>query len=272
MSGSTATDPSARIQELEQQLVAARTEVEGSARLATLGMLVAGIAHELNTPLGALNSNHDVLRRSLDRLTGILADDRVDADELDELRRCARAIVSATRVNDLAVERMIGIVASLRLFGRPDRSERDRVDLREGIDSTLAILAHQLRERITVLREYGDVPPVHCHPAELNQVFMNLVLNAAQAIVGAGTITIRTRSDGESAVVEIQDDGPGIAPETLDRIFEPGFTTKGARVGMGIGLLICRQIVERHDGTISVESTVGVGTRFTVSVPVDGKA
>lgn len=250
------------------ELHGAQAELVNSARLATLGMLVAGIAHELNTPMGALNSNHDVLRRSLKRLDDILADERVDEDELDDVRRIVRAVNGVMKVNDMAVERMVHLVKSLRTFGRPDRSEIDRVDLREGIESAVALLGHELRDRITVVRELQELPSVECYPHQLNQVFMNLILNAAQAIQGPGTITLRTRAGDGEVFIEVQDTGSGIPPEHLERIFEPGFSTKGARMGMGLGLLITRQIVERHGGRLAVQSEVGEGTTFTLSLPV----
>ena len=134
---------------------------------------------------------------------------------------------------------MSHIVKSLRTFGRPDRSEVAPFDLTEGIDSTLTILGHEVRGRIEIEREYGDVPLVECYPNRLNQFFMSLVMNACQAIPENGTITIRTEvADDGDAVVQIRDTGGGMAPDVLEHSFEPGFTTKGSRVGMGLGLLI----------------------------------
>lgn len=256
------------LSELERQLRQTQAELVSAARLATLGSLVAGIAHELNTPLGALNSNHDVLRRALLRLQDILADERVDEHELQEVRRVVRALGDVLQVNDMAVGRMVQLVTSLRNFGRPDRSEIDRVDLHEGIDSTLAILNHRLKDRIAVVREYGDLPAVECYANQLNQVWMNLVVNASQAIEGPGTITIRTRVQGERVLVQVADSGSGIADSHIGRVFEPGFTTKDGRVGMGLGLLIVQQIVERHGGVIRAESSTGGGATFSVELPV----
>jgi len=277
-------EANAKLSELAEQLGAAQQEAEdaygrlqgaqadvvNSAKMAALGQLVAGVAHEINTPMGALNSNHDVIRRALDKLQVILEDERVDPDELEQVRRIVKALHGVQSTNDMAVERMGHIVKSLRTFGRPDRSEVGPLDLTEGLDSTLTILSHEVRGRIDIVREYGDVTLAECFPNRLNQVFMNLLMNACQAIEESGTITVRTAltEGGDAASIQVEDTGSGIPPETLAKIFEPGFTTKGSRVGMGMGLLISRQIVEQHGGQISVESTPGEGTTFTLTLPL----
>lgn len=258
----------AELESAYAQLRSAQAELVSTAKMASLGMLVAGVAHELNTPLGALHSNRDVLQRALQRLANILADEVVEPGELEELRRIVRAIDGILAVDGMAVERMVHLVSSLRRFGRPDRAEVDVVDLREGIESTLLLLRHEMQDRVTVVREYGEVPPVQCYPNQINQLFMNLLLNATQAIRESGVITIRTWAAEDAAVIEIRDTGIGIPPENLDRIFEPGFTTKGGRVGMGLGLLISRQTVEQHGGHLHVRSAVGEGTTFTIFLPL----
>jgi two-component system, NtrC family, sensor kinase len=242
-------------------------EMVTQARLATLGMLVAGLAHEINTPLGAINSNHDVLRRALGKLQVILEDEVVEPHELEEVRRIVKAVDGILRVNDMAVERMTELVKSLRSFGRLDRAELDFADLHEGIDSTLAILAHELKG-VAVAREFSEIPLVECQPHQLNQVFMNLILNARQATADGGSITVRTGAAGDRVTVAVADTGTGIAPDAMKKLFQPGFTTKGGRIGMGLGLVICRQIVERHGGRITVSSEFGTGTTFTVVLPL----
>jgi two-component system, NtrC family, sensor kinase len=243
--------------------------VVNQAKLATLGMLLAGVAHEVNTPLGAINSNHDVLRRALGKLQDILADEVVEPHELEEVRRIVKAVDGILRVNDIAVTRMTTLVRSLRTFGRLDRAHIDWADLHEGIDSTLAILGHEMGE-VTVEREFGTLPPVRCHPDQLNQVWMNLTLNAVQAMPDGGRLTIRTSCEGDEARIAFADTGTGIAPDHLGSIFEPGFTTKQGRVGMGLGLLITRQVIDHHRGQIAIESEVGAGTTFTVTLPIAG--
>jgi two-component system, NtrC family, sensor kinase len=237
------------------------------AKLAQLGMLIAGVAHEVNTPLGALNSNHDVLRRAMGRLQAILEDEVVEPHELEEVRRIVRALDGVLRVNDLAVERMMSLVNSLRTFGRLDASAFDSADLHEGIDATLAILAHETR-RVTVVRDFADLPRVYCQPDRLNQVWMNLAVNAVHAMTEGGSLTIRTRHNGEQVSIEFEDTGVGIPQDVMQRIFEPGFTTRRGRIGMGLGLLISRQIVEQHRGGIAVRSEPGIGSAFTVTLPV----
>jgi signal transduction histidine kinase len=242
-------------------------ELVNAAKMATLGSLVAGVAHELNTPLGALNSNHDVLKRALERLHAILADEVVEPHELDEVRRIVAALDGIMRVNDLAVERLVTLVASLRRFGRPDLADIDTVDVRESIDSALAILGHELRGGIEVVREYDEVAPIECYAQEIGQVFMNLLVNAIHAIGDRGMITVRVKGGHDVVRVEVEDTGCGMEPDHLQRIFEPGFTTRGGRVGMGMGLLISRQVVDRHRGRIEVESQPGIGSTFTVELP-----
>jgi two-component system, NtrC family, sensor kinase len=269
--GEQPRDEDSNRRELNGEHGEALAELVTQARLATLGMLVSGLAHEINTPLGAINSNHDVLKRALNKLQDILADDVVDEHELDEVRRIVRAVDGILKVNDMAVERMTGLVRSLRDFGRIDGADIDFTDLHDGIDGTLAILAHQLGH-VDVVKQYGPLPRVECQPQQVNQVFMNLLLNAAQAMPEGGTIRIRTELAGDGVRVTVADNGRGIAPEDLDRIFEPGFTTKDARVGMGLGLLITRQIVEGHSGRISIDSEPGTGSAFTVYLPLRYRA
>jgi signal transduction histidine kinase len=158
-----------------------------------------------------------------------------------------------------------------------DEAERKPADLHEGLDSTLTLVTHLLKNRITVHRDYGQLPQVLCYANQLNQVFLNILVNAAQAIDGPGDITIRTRfvptpEPEGSAVVEISDTGCGIPPQFMNKIFDPGFTTKGVGVGTGLGLAICYRIVANHQGKIEVDSAVGKGSTFRIILPVGMKS
>jgi two-component system NtrC family sensor kinase len=149
-----------------------------------------------------------------------------------------------------------------------DEADFQTVNIHEGIDSTLDLVSHQMKGKIDVIKNYGpNVPEVACYPNQLNQVFMNLLVNASQAIDDTGTITITTESVGEDVTISVQDTGRGISAENLDRIFNPGFTTKGVGVGTGLGLSISYKIIEDHRGRIEVESSPGNGTKFTVTIP-----
>jgi len=258
----------AELAAVRKREIEARAELVRSAQLATLGNLVRGVAHEINTPLGALASNHDTTRRALDKLQRILDDEVVTPDELVEVRRIVHAVTAVQETNVMAVERMKHVVSSLRTFGRPDRSEIDRVDLGEAVRGTLELAKHELGKGIEVVTDFAETPPVVCYAQQVNQVLMNLIMNAGHAMGGKGTLTIRTRSAAEGVEIDVEDTGSGIAPDVLERLFEPGFTTKGGRVGMGLGLAICRDIVDRHGGDISVTSEVGAGTTFTVRLPL----
>jgi len=178
------------------------------------------------------------------------------------------AIEDLSKVTRLACARMSDIVRTLRTFARLDEADVKSVDLHEGIESTLVLIAHLTKSGISVERRYGELPRVECHPNQINQVLMNLCVNACQAMGERGTLTITTRALGESVEVRIKDTGVGIAEDKLSRIFDPGFTTKGAPLGTGLGLSIVYQIVEGHGGEIAVESEPGAGTEFTVRLPV----
>jgi signal transduction histidine kinase len=228
------------------------------AKMAALGQLVAGVAHEINTPLAAVVNNNDLFLRIFARMR----QGRIEERDL-------AAIEDLSKVTRLACARMSDIVRTLRTFARLDEADVKAVDLHEGLESTLVLIAHLTKSGIAVERQYGELPRVECHPNQINQVFMNLCVNACQAMGERGTLTIATRPLGDTAVeIRIADTGVGIARDKLARIFDPGFTTKGAPLGTGLGLSIVYQIVEGHGGEIGVESEVGKGTRFTVKLPV----
>jgi signal transduction histidine kinase len=252
-----------------RELQRTQLQLVQSEKMASLGELAAGVAHELNTPLGAIKSNTDIaagaakkVRHSVETFS---SPEQAPHKKLLEL---LSQLESLNRVNRGACERMIKIVQSLRSFARLDEAEWKLADLHQGLNDTLTLIHYKLRDRVRVTKKYGDLPEVACYPKKMNQVFMVLLVNATQAIDGEGEITIQTFRDTDQAVIRISDTGRGIPPESMKRIFDPGFTTKGVRVGTGLGLSICYQIVEEHHGEIEVASVLGEGSTFTVRIPL----
>ncbi len=253
----------ANLQRTQSQLVQ-------SEKMASMGMLVAGVAHEINTPVGAISSMHNTLVRAIGKLKdSICRGDAEDSDSSSGTNRALKVIDDANRVIESGCERVTSIVSRLKSFARLDEAELKVANIHEGIEDSLTMVHHQLKHHVTIVREYGDIPPIACYPGQLNQVFLNLLVNAGQAIVGKGTITISTRKDNDEIIIAVSDTGAGIAPEKLGKVFDPGFTTKGVGVGTGLGLSICYQIIQDHHGNISVTSEQGVGTTFTLRLPAN---
>ncbi|AOJ77198.1 histidine kinase [Burkholderia ubonensis] len=253
-----------------------------SEKLASIGQLAAGIAHEINNPIGFVSANLNTLKTWVRGLLDVVA--AHDA-LLPQLEPAARDALAAQRraadldyVRDEIVTlidesidgtmRVRRIVQDLRDFSRPGSDEWSVVDIHAGLESTLNVVHNELKYKADIVREYGDVPHVECLPSQLNQVFMNLLVNAAQAIPGRGVITIRTTSDGDHVTIAISDTGKGMPPDVMRRIFDPFFTTKPVGQGTGLGLSVSHGIVERHRGTIDVTSVPGQGTTFCVRLPI----
>ncbi len=240
-------------------------------RLSTFGMMAAGLAHEINNPLAYVLANHEVLARELPRLSAeahAAASGQGRAEDVAEgLAQCVAMLSVAME----GLERVRSIVRDLRTFSRIDPQEGGLVDLHHVIDAALNIAQSELRHRARLERHYGDLAPVRGSTSRLGQVFLNLVVNGAQAIPvdrrGGGLVRVTTSSTSDGwACIEICDDGVGITAEVMRRLFEPFHTTKHGE-GTGLGLYITRTIVESHGGTIEVESTEGVGTTMRVKLP-----
>ncbi len=255
-----------------QQLTEAQDQLVLKEKMASLGNLVAGIAHEVNTPIGAVKSAADVGRRCIQRIKEKLSDESPAAcgvvDDPD-FKKALKLLEDNNNVVNLASERVARIVRSLKNFARLDEAELQKADIHQGLDSTLTLINHEIKNRITIVRNYGLVPAISCFPNQLNQVFVNLLMNAVHAIDEKGEITITTSVRNGAAHIEFADNGCGISPERIGQVFDPGFTTKGVGVGTGLGLSISYNIIAKHKGKISVESEVGKGTTFTVSLPLD---
>ncbi len=253
-------------------------------KMASIGQLAAGVAHEINNPIGFVNSNLGTLRKYAVKLGEFIEvqakmivalGTAASQEEHSEARKKFKVDYVLQDITDLVeeslegVERVRTIVANLKTFSRVDQAERKASDLNECLESTINIVWNELKYKVDLKREYGELPLVVCYPQQLNQVFMNLLMNAAQAIAEHGVITVRTWHDDGVVRVAITDTGNGIPAENLPRLFEPFFTTKEVGKGTGLGLSIAYDIVtKQHHGEISVQSEVGCGTTFMVTIPL----
>jgi signal transduction histidine kinase len=256
--------------------------------MASIGQLSAGIAHEINNPLGFVNSNMGSLKKYVNKLLAVLhaygravaqgAPGTPLAARIDAIGREANLAYLKEDLGDLIVESMDGlkrvrdIVQALKDFSHMGDTDWQVADLHSGLESTLNIVANEIKFKASVEKRYGSLPGVKCLPSQLNQVFMNLLVNAAHAIPERGVITISTGAEGDWVWVAISDTGCGIPQQNLNRIFEPFFTTKPVGSGTGLGLSLSYSTISKHGGRIDVESEVGVGTTFTIRLPVEPPA
>jgi AhpD family alkylhydroperoxidase len=260
-----------QLQQLLDELRATQAQLVQSEKMAALGKLVAGLVHEINTPVGAINSAADVSRRSVAKILDVLDTSRTldDTAKRSQLQDSLKALQNIDPVTAAATERITKIVTSLKSFSRLDEAALQKIDLHDCLETTLTLIEHDLGDRIDVMKDYGDIPQVLCYPGELNQVFINLLANGIQAIKGSGTITIRTFEENENVHVKIADTGVGIPADQVQHLFDPGFSKKGVRVKAGMGLFISYNIVQKHGGQLNVESEVGKGSTFTITLPTD---
>ncbi|VVO75571.1 ATP-binding protein [Pseudomonas fluorescens] len=263
--------------QLESQLVQ-------SEKLASLGQLAAGVAHEINNPIGFISSNLGSLDGYFQQLLSMLdayqaAGQTLPPEPAAQLQKLRKELELDFLLEDIPVlireskegiGRVSQIVKDLKDFSRVDTQQQWQwANLQQGIESTLNIVASELKYKADVVKEYQNLPDIECLPSQINQVIMNLVVNAAQAMgPERGVITLRTGLQGETAWIEVADNGSGIAPETLQKIFDPFFTTKPVGQGTGLGLSLSYGIVKKHGGDISVRSELGAGTTFRVLLPL----
>ncbi|MDO8988968.1 MAG: ATP-binding protein [Sideroxyarcus sp.] len=264
------------------------TQLLHSEKMAAIGQLAAGIAHEINNPVGFVTSNlktldtykQDILEilDAYEALEAACTSDETALLKVRSLKQKKDFAFLRTDLDQLISEsrqgmaRVAKIVSDLKDFAHAENKEWLWTDLNSGLDSTLNIVRNEIKYHCTLNKAYGDIPKVCCMASQINQVFLNLLVNAAQAIPEKGEISIRTGQVGEEVFVSITDTGSGISTENLARIFEPFFTTKPVGKGTGLGLAISFDIVQKHKGRIEVESTVGKGTTFTVWLPIDPTA
>lgn len=277
------------LKQLNAKLSDAQDKLMQSEKMASIGQLAAGVAHEINNPIGFIFSNFGTLERYLADLFEMLAayeeaesalagnpvaarlKELREKIELDYLKEDIPTLMAESKDG---ITRVRNIVQNLKDFSRVDTSQKwVLADLHHGIDSTLNIVNNEIKYKADVVKEYGQLPDIECLPSELNQVFMNLLVNGAHAIrADRGTITIRTGANDTQVWVEVQDTGEGIAKENLGRIFDPFFTTKPVGKGTGLGLSLSYGIVKKHLGSIDVTSEPGEGTCFRVTLPIQHPA
>jgi PAS domain S-box-containing protein len=248
-------------------------------KLASVGQLAAGVAHEINNPIGFINSNLGSLGNYSAKLLEYVdaASNGLGADELQHLRKKLKIDFIGQDIMDLiheskeGIERVREIVHNLKNFSRLEDVDRKEANINDCLENTIKVIWNELKYKATVIKEYGDLSPITCFPQQLNQVFMNFLVNAVQAIEKEGEITIKTWQDDAHIMVAISDTGSGIANENMTKLFEPFFTTKEVGKGTGLGLSIAHDIIKNHNGEIRVQSEIGKGTTFTVVLPLDNK-
>lgn len=264
-----------KVRKRTHALEQAQTRLIQAEKMASLGQLVAGVAHEVNNPLGALRSTQATLAKAAERLRAELEREAPALVDNRRIRMALRVFGEAGELLGSGTRRIGSVVDQLRAFARLDEADLQRTQLTTGLEATLSLLTPRLeRNRIEVQRDYGELPELLCYPRQLNQVFMQLLGNAIDAIAAregtAGRIELSTRrADDEHVELRLRDNGIGIPPSECKRIFDPGYTKKGVGVGTGLGLAICQQIIERdHGGALRVESEPGVGATFTIELPL----
>ena len=262
-----------KVEEAQQQLLQ-------SEKMAAIGQLAAGVAHEINNPVGFVNSNLGTLKTYVGQLLNVITayetgvpEDIAAARKKADIEFLRDDLPSLVAESQEGLSRVTKIVQDLKDFSHVDQAEHQRADLNAAIESTLNVVWNELKYKAEIVRELGDIPAVACVPAQINQVFMNLLVNAAQAIEHQGKIFVRSGAENNQAWFEIEDTGQGMSEEVRNRIFEPFFTTKPVGKGTGLGLSISYDIiVKKHGGNLDVRSTPGKGTCFRIWLPIDGKA
>lgn len=260
----------------------AETQLVQAEKMSSLGVLTAGIAHEINNPVNFISANIGPLKNDFEEIMHLLnkyaqiTPDTIK-EKLQEISKYKEEIDLSFTLQEIhslldgieeGARRTANIVKDLRTFSRLDEGELKPINIHENIDSTLTLLHNQFRDRITIKKNYGDIPEIEGYPGKINQVFMNILINAAQAISEQGEITISTTLKNGHVWICIRDTGTGMSKETMARIFEPFFTTKPIGKGTGLGLSISYSIIQEHHGTLSINSTLGKGSEFIISLPI----
>ncbi len=270
------------LKQLNEKLESAHTQLLQSEKMASIGQLAAGVAHEINNPVGFVNSNLGTLGKYIASMFKVLAayeseEANTDAKVFPKVELTKKNVDFPYLVEDIpsllkesqdGLARVTRIVQDLKDFSHVDEANWQHANLEQGMDSTLNVVSNEIKYKAEIVKKYSGLPEVECMPSQINQVFMNLLVNAAQAIEKKGTITVRTGTSGDEVWLEVEDTGKGIDPEHINRIFDPFFTTKPVGKGTGLGLSLSYGIIQKHNGRIEVNSEVGKGSTFRVWLPV----
>ncbi|EPC03741.1 hypothetical protein L861_00155 [Litchfieldella anticariensis FP35 = DSM 16096] len=262
--------------QLIEKLEKANNQLVQSEKLAAIGQLAAGVAHEINNPIGYVSSNLKTLAGYVQDLLRIIdvTDGGTDLEELQKLKHTLEYdyirgdVESLINESEDGLDRVKKIITALKDFSHIDEEEFRLADLHRGIDTTLNVVHSELKYKADIVKDYGELPEVECILSQINQVVMNLLVNAAHAIEEFGTITLKTGREGGWVWFEVEDTGKGIEPDLINRIYEPFFTTKPVGKGTGLGLALSYNIIQKHHGKIKVFSDVGTGARFRVWLPI----
>lgn len=258
------------IGDLLAELDTANRKLAEAHKMASLGRLAAGIVHEINTPIGSILSNNETIRRSVETMKKLLNEAEAGGQNIPaKATSLLDTLGSLTAVDKIACERIYAVIRSLKTFARVNESDLRKADIHELLQNMLKLSGCVFRRRIEIETHFGELPEIECYPGLLNQVFLNLLVNASQAIEGDGVITVTTEAANDMVHIAIADTGKGIPVEAREKIFTAGFTTKPFGEGTGLGLTITREIVvDTHGGTIDFETELGKGTTFHVHLPV----
>ncbi|TFH85615.1 hypothetical protein EQG41_16180 [Billgrantia azerbaijanica] len=270
------TNDAQRTEELLRELEQANSQLLQSEKLAAIGQLAAGVAHEINNPIGYVFSNLKTLADYVRDLLQIIdASDRVASlEELQAVKQrldygyIREDVQALINESEEGIERVKSIITALKDFSHIEEDDFATADLHRGLDTTLNLVNNELKYKAEVVKQYGELPEIECLPSQINQVALNLLTNAAQSIEGHGRITLRTGCDATHAWFEVEDTGHGITAEHRERLFDPFFTTKPVGEGTGLGLALSWSIVQKHGGRIEVASEPGQGSRFRVWLPL----
>jgi len=254
------------LEDTNRELRDTQSRLLQSEKLASIGNLAAGVAHEMNSPLGVISSNANSSKRAGEIIGEVLG------QTVETIPgRISKAMNSLLNINEstvTAVTRISQIVNSLKGFTKLDQSEVQDFNIHEGIEQTLILLEHQYKDKVQIQKVFDDIPKIRCHGGQINQVIMSIIQNAIAAMESGGTLKIETRIEKDFAIVEYKDNGTGISKHNLKSVFEPGFSTKGDRIGAGFGLSITYRILEDHGGWIKIESEESVGTLVSMALPL----